>query len=747
MDAFRILSRSRKRAQRSGSGDGSKSIIPSSGVPSTPQLYGTASSVAELTKETEPSKRQKCSPQSNDAVQVPTELDFFADGSAKPARTLNGGDQEPRDQAPLAPEQQQTKEDGINDGPDSTMVDEDFKKVLRSHKIKIVQLWPSEHDTPEAGEGKKRKRGITSTEAEQKLKRRKLELFPRPLTAFSQVRSQYGISKALAVNIANEGYKIPTEVQLGSLPLLLNKQPASTLPRNSHKEDTKHGGMTRTDLLTVAPTGSGKTLAFLIPLAHALVVERRTQDEAQQNQGTKAIIIAPTKELAGQIVNEGRKLLLNTGIRISLVRKGMRITTASAGEAVSNEGGRVGDEETGSDSEGEADAGKTASKSIPVKAHILVSTPLSLLHAIQADGASTGLENVEYLILDEADVLLDPLFREQTLQIWKSCENPKLQVSLWSATMGASIESLASDFITERWNRLQKTHNLLTSSRPRLLRLVVGMKDSSIPSIQHKLLYAANEQGKLMALRQLLRPSVGSNLPPLRPPFLVFTQTIPRAIALHAELLYDIPQEAGGSSRIAVLHSDLSDGAREATMTRFRRGEIWILITTDLLSRGVDFKGINGVVNYDFPNSSAVYVHRVGRTGRAGREGGIAVTLYAKEDIPFVKNVANVIAASEKQKGEGDSGAGTDAQQWLFDALPTPSKREKQQLKRRGVESRRAPKPGDGAEKGQRVNTRISTKSGYERKLENRKFKGNKAAESAVAQDVEDGDEFGGFDD
>ncbi|RAL61816.1 hypothetical protein DID88_002879 [Monilinia fructigena] len=157
-------------------------------------------------------------------------------------------------------------------------------------------------------------------------------------------------------------------------------------------------------------------------------------------------------------------------------------------------------------------------------------------------------------------------------------------------------------------------------------------------------------------------------------------------------------------------------------MTRFRNGEIWILITTDILSRGVDFKGINGVVNYDVPNSGAAYIHRVGRTGRAGRDGGIAVTFYTKEDIPYVKNVANIIAASEKQAGKPASES--SMQKWLLDALPTPSKEEKKKLKKYGVEARRGglsnSKDGKDSKSGKsKSRMQISTKSGYERKLEN----------------------------
>jgi ATP-dependent RNA helicase DDX52/ROK1 len=342
------------------------------------------------------------------------------------------------------------------------------------------------------------------------------------------------------------------------------------------------------------------------------------------------------------------------------------------------------------------------------KADILVTTPLVLLHALSKGSSSEKypLPTVRHLILDEADVLLDTLFRDQTLGIWDSCINPGLHVTLWSATMGSNIEALASETIQKRRERL----SLTTPST--VVRLVVGLKDSAIPNISHKLIYTATEPGKLLGLRQLLHPvALSSNSPVLRPPFLIFTQTIPRAIALHSELLYDIPAEAGGSSRIAVLHSDLSDSVRSSIMARFRNGEVWILITTDILSRGVDFRGINGVVNYDVPNSGAAYIHRVGRTGRAGRDGGVAVTFYTKEDIPYVKNIANIIAASEKQAGKTPSEAGM--QKWLLDALPKPSKKDKKNLKMHGVEARRSTAVGT---KG-----KISTKSGFERKVENRK--------------------------
>lgn len=726
MDALSILARSRRRSQKLYLHTAGSSAIPSAGVAIGPESHDRASKGQPASNDNfRSSKRQRTGLPQTDTLQVPKHLDFFSDES-KAVRVA----QKTVQHAPGGTNGHETRPE-----QDTSHVDAgQCKKILRSHKIKIVQLWPSVQPTDGAFLATdKRKANTSATDGVQSSKRRKLELYPNPLDSFAQMHDRYGLSRTLVNNVIRQGYRIPTEVQLGSLPLLLDTKQStdsSNTGRDIRQDDL---GI---DLLTVAPTGSGKTLAFLIPVVHALVRGRRATGD--ERHGPRAVIIAPTKELASQIVNEGRKLLLGLGVKITFVRKGMQIDTASAAPS----------QDADDEIDGDVVSADSVSKTVPlVKADILVSTPLALLHALDPKDTS-ALDTVTYLVLDEADVLLDPLFRQQTVNVWSACTNSRLRVSLWSATMGASIETLATELITARWERMRQVHKLQARDRSRLVRLVVGMKDSSLPTIEHKLLYAANEQGKLMALRQLLHPSRASNVPALRPPFLVFTQTIARATALHAELLYDIPHEAGGSSRIAVLHSDLSDTARESTMTRFRRGEIWVLITTDLLSRGVDFKGINGVVNYDFPNSSAAYVHRVGRTGRAGREGGVAVTLYAKEDIPFVKNVANVIVASERQRdgGGGDVAGSTEAQKWLFDALPTPTKREKQQLKKRGVESRRGGDADNGVPKKKRASsTRISTKAGYERKLSNRKFSAGRNATVVPPPPVLD--DFDGFDD
>ena len=616
--------------------------------------------------------------------------------------------------------------------------EDDGWRTLKKHKLRISVLGESTglqdslHDRP------------TRTNPVTVGKHVYTQISPQPLTSFAQLRSSYGISRRLANNLDAQGYTEPSDVQMGSLPLLLGTDEDRGL-RSRRKNPSETEPRADIDLLTIAPTGSGKTLGFMIHVLHGLLESRNGRKKARTGEKSEhkvqALIIAPTHELANQIVNEGRKLASGTSIRITELRKGMRLLPDHMG---SKEGDTL---------EGVKDDTFVRCPNVfLLKSDIVVSTPLLALHSISGKHSGAApLPDVRFLVLDEADVLLDPPFRAQTLGIWTACTNASLRTSLWSATIGSSIESLAQSFILDRRRNLGLKSSSI--SRHYIVRLVVGLKDSAVHNVAHRLVYASSEQGKLLALRQLLRPSgaPAADAPSLRPPFLVFTQTIPRAIALHSELLYDIPLEAGGRSRIAVLHSNLSDNTRSSIMAGFRKGEIWVLITTDLLSRGIDFRGLNGVVNYDIPNTGASYVHRVGRTGRQGREGGIAVTLYTKEDIPYVKNVANIVATSEKAK-KRDTVADKDGkgiQKWLLDALPNVSKRTRKEMKRKGVKSRRATAEAIGG-RGAR-NTRISTKSGYDRRVENKRKEAVSGSRKRLVQEEEgsglEGEGWEGIDD
>lgn len=149
--------------------------------------------------------------------------------------------------------------------------------------------------------------------------------------------------------------------------------------------------------------------------------------------------------------------------------------------------------------------------------------------------------------------------------------------------------------------------------------------------MKQKITYVGKEDAKLMTLRQELKLG-------FEPPMLIFVQSKNRAKELYHELLYD-------GLNVNVIHGDKKKEERDEIMKQFRLGEIWILICTDLMSRGIDFKTVNSVLNFDFPTSLVSYIHRVGRTGRAGREG-TATTYFTDDDAPFVKTIANLMQKS-----------------------------------------------------------------------------------------------------
>ena len=708
MDPFKLLSRSTKLSKNKS--HIRHTVTPSSGPNAQPQLFAAGAAENGVGQKT---SRKRKRDQDGIVVESPEDssaIDFFQ----KKRRDAHRRNEAKCPKAVDEPAQggSVVDEDGEEPDNDTSMSMDDIKKILKQHKLKVTLLNP-----PIAPEKERRKVEHSKKDAS----KTKPQLFPNPLQTFDSLCSRYNISDKLVTNIRDQGFQLPTEVQLAALPLLL-EQPSAYLPEPDHFDLDGSAGST-IDLLTVAPTGSGKTLAYVLPLLHNIHLRKKQIKDG--NRHTSAIILVPTKELAGQIVNEGRKLARGTGINITQMRKGMALASAS---------GEPNNEDP-----------VLRSESV-VKAAIVVSTPGVFQRSIEECKKSESLSQIHSLVLDEADVLLDPLFREQTLEIWNSLDNPGLRISMWSATMGSNIEQLALDTFQERRIRSAAEGESLHHHAP-IVRLVVGLKDSAVPNVQHKLIYAATEQGKLMGLRQLLHPAASSvdTGPSLRPPFLVFTQTIERAVALHAELLYDIPAEAGGIDRIAVLHADLSDTARDTAMTRFRKGQVWVLITTDLLSRGVDFRGVNGIVNYDIPNSSAAYVHRVGRTGRAGRDGGVAVTLYSKEDIPYLKHVANVAVMAQKGKGDEEG-----MQQWLLEAIPKLSKNEKQNLKKRGIGSRTRNGNGKDSHVKAANKTRISTKAGFIRKTDNKRkgaIQGSqRRAELNQIEDEGDETDFGGFD-
>ena len=165
-----------------------------------------------------------------------------------------------------------------------------------------------------------------------------------------------------------------------------------------------------------------------------------------------------------------------------------------------------------------------------------------------------------------------------------------------------------------------------------ILYLFMGYnRNAATDTIKQELLFTGTEAGKMIALRQLVQKGI-------KPPVLIFVQSIERAKELFHELVFD-------GINVEVIHSDRTKAQRDNIIDQFRVGKICVLIATELMARGLDFKGVNLVINYDFPQSVASYIHRIGRTGRAGRQGE-AVTYYTQDDLQYMKGVVNVMKDS-----------------------------------------------------------------------------------------------------
>ncbi|KAI9275419.1 P-loop containing nucleoside triphosphate hydrolase protein, partial [Phascolomyces articulosus] len=400
---------------------------------------------------------------------------------------------------------------------------------------------------------------------------------PNPFSTFEDLSTYHNLKPLLYKNIRKSKYASPTPIQTQSIPIIL------------------HGR----DLMACAPTGSGKTLAYLLPILQDL--------DKPSKIGYRALIIAPTRELAQQIDRELSRISEGTNLKINV------LTKATAAHKAQNPQQRQ-------------------------KFDILISTPLRLVHAIREN--EIDLSHIRHLVLDEADKLLDLGFLEQTDEIFAACSSTTIRKSLFSATFSSTVEDLAQSVMKNP------------------IRVVVGARNAATDTIKQELIFTGNESGKMVALRQYIQKGI-------RPPVLIFVQSIDRAKELFHELVYD-------GINVEVIHSERTKAQRDNIINQFRLGKIWVLIATELMARGLDFKGVNLVINYDFPQSVASYIHRIGRTGRAGRQGE-AVTYYTKDDLQYLKSVVNVMRES-----------GCDVPEWMLN-LKKPNHQQRREI-RRGVE-------------------------------------------------------------
>ncbi|KAJ6569670.1 P-loop containing nucleoside triphosphate hydrolase protein [Mycena capillaripes] len=402
---------------------------------------------------------------------------------------------------------------------------------------------------------------------------------PAHAETFNELVERYQMSSLLLSNLTAHGYTHPTGIQSYGIPILLESR----------------------DLAAISPTGTGKTLSYLLPVITSLGAPSSSAN-SDAGAGVRAIVVAPTRELAHQIHNECLKLAQGRKWRIVLFSK--------------------------------ATAGTLADKSTRDKVDIIISTPLRLVASLRSGGLE--LNNVRHLILDEADRMLDSEFFPQVEEILSACSHPNLQKAVFSATLPAGAEKMAMQMLKDP------------------IRVVVGLKDTPLPLISQSLTYVADDPSKLPSLLTYFSQ-------PYNPPVLIFTSSQPRATSLAQELVLN------GVSNVDCLHAGMTKKEREDAVSRMRRGESWVMVSTEVMARGMDFKGIREVINYDFPTSVQSYVHRIGRTGRAGREGK-AVTYFTDDDAPFLKAIANVLLQS-----------GSTVPEWIL-KLPKPSKLKRRQM-------------------------------------------------------------------
>jgi ATP-dependent RNA helicase RhlE len=325
------------------------------------------------------------------------------------------------------------------------------------------------------------------------------------------------------------------------------------------------------DVLASSPTGSGKTLAFAVPLIDRI---------AGKSARPSALILAPTRELVSQIVEESRTVAHARALKIAAVYGGVGLEAQSRRAA---------------------------------KAHIIVATP-GRLEDLLARGAFR-LDHVSVLVLDEADRMLDMGFKPAVDRIVGQCPDIR-QTLLFSATLDGEVGTLARRY----------THDARRHDQAPV--------ESSTKAIEHRFVHVDRTE----RLGALVRELGGE-----RDLALVFVRTKRGADRLVKRL------SSAGVSAVA-MHGDKSQGQRERALARFESGATDTLVATDVAARGIDVDRISHVINFDAPGDRDTYVHRVGRTGRAGRTG-VGITFVERENHRDVRKIARALQLDDEFAG------------------------------------------------------------------------------------------------
>jgi len=356
-----------------------------------------------------------------------------------------------------------------------------------------------------------------------------------------------GLNEQLVQAISDLGFDTPTPIQEQAIPILLSGT---------------------TDFVGLAQTGTGKTAAFGFPLLHLINISERHP---------QALIVCPTRELCLQITNDLATYSKHTkGLFTEAVYGGASITMQI--------------------------------RNLKRGVHIVVATPGRLIDLIERK--AIDLQKVKYVVLDEADEMLNMGFRDDIDFVLKNTINRE-SIWLFSATMPPEVRAIAKNFMTS----------------PK--EITVGKKNSGNVNIDHQFFIVAAHQ-RYETLKRYIDFNPGMY-------GIIFTRTKLDAQDIAEKLVRE-------GYEIEALHGDLTQQQRDKVMGRFRQKHLQLLIATDVAARGIDVDGITHVINYELPDDMEVYTHRSGRTARAGKTG-ICISICHSRESYKIKQLERMVNA------------------------------------------------------------------------------------------------------
>jgi len=367
----------------------------------------------------------------------------------------------------------------------------------------------------------------------------------------TQSFSHLQLAEPLARAVADMGYESMTPIQAQAIPIVLSGR----------------------DVMGAAQTGTGKTAAFALPLLQRML-QHENSSTSPARHPVRALVLLPTRELADQVAQAVKSYARHTQLRSAVVFGGMDMKPQTA--------------------------------ELKKGVEVLVATPGRLLDHIEAKNCA--LNQVEYVVLDEADRMLDIGFLPDLQRILSHL--PKQRITLlFSATFSPEIRRLANSYLQDP------------------VTIEVAPPNATASTVtQH--FYSVSDDDKRRALRQIVRQHH------IRQAFVFVNSKLGCA-----RLARSLEREG---LKTTALHGDKSQDERLKALDAFKQGEVDFLVATDVAARGLDIKDVPAVFNFDIPFNAEDYIHRIGRTGRAGAEG-LAVSFVSHSDQRLIGDIEKLI--------------------------------------------------------------------------------------------------------